>query len=504
MVLLSLLLSGLWTCRSYEQQTQKPAGTLADSTRQDSTLAAADNDSIAVADSVAEIFGINEKWTGDWDGMLARRRIRALVAYSKTLYFVDRGERHGLSFEALKKFEAVLNEQFAQVTPTINLVFVPVTRDELLPALVEGRGDLVAANLTITPERLQMVDFSEPLLNEVSEVVVTGPASPSLDSLADLSGKEVHVRASSSYYESLQRLNASLLRAGKPPVQINRADEILEDEDLLEMTDAGLIPLTIVDSHKAGHWQTVLDSITVRHDLAVNTGGKIAWALRKNSPKLRQVVNAFVQKHKAGTLYGNIALRRYLGGAPRLSNATSEKERAKFRATIGLFQKYAGQYGFDWLLLAAQGYQESRLDQSVHSPAGAVGIMQVKPSTARDPNVNIPDITNAENNIHAGIKYMRFMMDRYFQDARMDTLNKTLLALASYNAGPSRIAGLRSEARQRNLDPNAWFNHVELVAARRIGRETVSYVSNIYKYYLSYRLLLEHLQMQTGSRAQLR
>ncbi len=496
------MLYGHCACRSYEQQTQKLAGTLPDSTRQDSTQAA-DNDSTAIADSVAEIFGIYEKWTGDWDGMLARRRIRALVVYSKTLYFVDRGERHGISFEALKEFEAVLNKQFAQVAPTINLVFVPVTRDELLPALVEGRGDLVAANFTITPERLQMVDFSDPVLAEVSEVVVTAPASPWLDSLNELSGKEIHVRASSSYYESLLRLNASFLRAGKPPVQIKLADEILEDEDLLEMTDAGLIPITVVDSHKARHWQTVLDSITVHYDLAVNTGGKIAWALRKNSPKLRQVVNAFVQKHKAGTLYGNIALRRYLGGAPRLSNATSQQERAKFRATIGIFRKYAGRYGFDWLLLAAQGYQESRLDQSAHSAAGAVGIMQVKPSTARDPSVNIPNIENAENNIHAGVKYMRLMMDRHFQDAQMDTLNKTLFALASYNAGPSRIARLRREARQRNLDPNVWFNQVELVVARRIGRETVSYVSNIYKYYLSYRLLLEHVQLRSGRRTHL-
>ena len=458
--------------------------------------------SVAV-DSVAEIFGVYEKWTGDWPGMLERRKIRALVAYSKTLYSVDRAERHGLSFDMLKRFESEINTRFRKAAPTINLVFVPVPRDELLPALLDGRGDLAVANLTPTPERAQVVDFSDPLVTGISEVVVTGPAAPRLDSLADLSGQEMHVRASSSYHESLQRLNAAFAQAGKPPLRLQFADEILEDEDLLEMVHAGLMPMTVVDSHIARLWQPVFDSLDVRFDLAVNTGSQIAWAFRKNSPELKKVVNAFVKGHKQGTLFGNMTAKRYLGNTRWMHNAVSETELKKFNATIACFQRYAAQYGFDWLLLTAQGFQESRLDQSAQSSAGAVGIMQIKPSTARDPNVNIPDVWKLEDNIHAGIKYMRFMMDRYFQDAAMDTLNKTLFALACYNAGPSRVAGLRREATAKRLDANLWFNNVELIASRRIGRETVQYVSNIYKYYLSYRLLLEHMQMKKAHRTQM-
>ena len=142
-------------------------------------------------------------------------------------------------------------------------------------------------------------------------------------------------------------------------------------------------------------------------------------------------------------------------------------------------------------MLAAQGYQESRLDNSVRSKAGAVGIMQVLPTTAGDPNVDIADVKVLENNIHAAAKYMRFVMDTYFPGARMDPFNRTMFAFASYNAGPARIAGLRRQAAGRGMDPDQWFGQVEQVAAERIGRETVQYVGNILKYYVVYRRVAE-------------
>jgi membrane-bound lytic murein transglycosylase MltF len=191
---------------------------------------------------------------------------------------------------------------------------------------------------------------------------------------------------------------------------------------------------------------------------------------------------------------GNILLNRYLKNTDRLKNHTAEHEMAKLDATINHFKKYGGQYNFDWLLLAAQGYQESRLDQSMVSNAGAKGIMQVRPSTAKDPNINIVDISTPENNIHAGTKYMRFLQDRYYEHLYMDPFNKGIFTLASYNAGPRRIAQMRKKAVDNNLDPNVWFNNVELITAREIGREPVDYVGNIYKYYLSYKLAERFLQ----------
>jgi membrane-bound lytic murein transglycosylase MltF len=255
------------------------------------------------------------------------------------------------------------------------------------------------------------------------------------------------------------------------------------------MVNAGLIPSVIVDSHKAVFWREIFDNITLHPDIAVRTGGEIAWAFRKNSPKLRNIVREFIKGHRKGSRMGNILLKRYLKKNDWVRNATSPEELKKYRATVGVFRKYADQYGVDFLMTIALAYQESTLDQSKHSQAGAVGIMQILPSTASDKNVGIPDIENLENNIHAGTKYLSFLHNRYFYDSKIDELNQMLFVLASYNAGPSKIAQLRKEADKAGFDPNIWFNNVEVVAAKRIGRETVQYVSNIYKYYTAYKLI---------------
>lgn len=434
---------------------------------------------------------LEDKWTGDFDGMVKHRTVRVLVTYNKMMFFLDRGRYRGATHDAFLLFEEFLNKKLKTGTLKVKVIFIPVTRDRILPALVEGLGDIAAANLTITPERLKNVAFSDPFLTDVSEIVVTGPAGPKLTGLDDLAGREVYVRKSSSYYESLLRLNESLMNVGKKPVKLVPADELLEDSDLLEMVNAGLVPVVVVDNHKAEFWRGIFDKITLHPGVSVNTGGEIAWAFRKGNPKLKAVVNEFVKGHKKGTLMGNIILKRYLKENKWARNATSPEELKKFNQTVDIFKKYADQYGFDYLITVALAYQESTLDHTKRSKAGAVGIMQVLPSTAADKNVGIPEVENLESNIHAGTKYLRFIRNRYFSDPAIDGLNQTLFAFASYNAGPAKVARLRKEAKEMGLNPNVWFNNVEEVAAKRIGRETVQYVSNIYKYYIAYRLIFE-------------
>jgi membrane-bound lytic murein transglycosylase MltF len=324
------------------------------------------------------------------------------------------------------------------------------------------------------------------VLTGVSEVVVTGPASPPAATLDDLAGNEVVVRRSSSYFESLQTLNASFKAGGKREAVLTPANENLEDEDLLEMVNAGLLPVTVVDSHLAQFWSQVFRDITVHEKLTIRTGGQIAWAIRKESPQFKRALNEFVQSHKKGTAFGNTLFNRYLRSAKYARNSGSPEDLRRFRQTVELFKKYATQYDFDWLLVAAQAYQESRLDQSLRSPAGAVGVMQVLPRTAAGAPINIRDIEVLENNIHAGVAYLRYLRDRYFDDADIDPLNRQLFAFASYNAGPARVAGLRKKAKTMGLDPNKWFRNVEIVAAREIGRETVDYVAHILMYYVAY------------------
>jgi len=482
-----LLLAVVAACGGEDRAEEPPPGEALQSTQTPSAPVLADDTALA-SSGILGLSQLQEPRFGDFDEMAERRIIRAVVAHSKTMFFLDGARPRGLTYEALTSFEEFVNERMGSGNLKVHVVITPVPRDRLLPALVEGRADIAAANLTITQDRLEIVDFSEPLLTGVNEVVVTGSNTPAIGSVQDLAGREIHVRTSSSYYESLQRLNAEFVTSGLEPVRIHEADEWLEDEDLLELVNAGMIPAIIVDKHMADFWVRVFDNLTVHDDVAVREGGSIAWALRKNSPELAAVLNEFAAGHRQGTLFGNVVLRRYLSSTDYVVNPTAGADSRRYQALLPVFEEYATQYGLDPLLLVAQAYQESRLDQSLVSGVGAVGVMQIRPSTAADPNVGIPDISSLEDNVHAGAKYLRFLSDRYFSDPSMTLLDQHLFALAAYNAGPARVARLRAEAADLGLDRNRWFGQVERVAARRIGRETVQYVSNIYKYYLFYRL----------------
>ena len=434
-------------------------------------------------------------WTGDLDGMIERRVVRILTVYSKTFYFVDKGVQRGSSYDMGRLFVEDLNRKLArdnklkQKNLKVHAVFIPVARGDLLPALVAGRGDIVMASFGVTAERQKLVDFSSPLVPDVSEVVVSGPGSPAISSVDDLAGKQVFVRRSSTYYESLAALNRRFATEKKPAVIIKEAPETLEDEDLIEMVNAGLVPFIVVADFYANFWKQVFSEITVHKEVALRTGGNIAWAIRKGSPQLKAAADDFAARHAKGTSIGNQILAKYLKNANYVKDAGSESERKKFQALIEYFKKYGDKYDVDWLLMAAQGYQESQLNQGVRSPVGAIGVMQVMPATGKD--LNVGDITQTEPNIHAGVKYMRWMIDHYYGNEPMTALDKALFAFASYNAGAGRISQLRKEAAKRGLDPNVWFHNVEYVAAEKIGAETVTYVANIYKYYIAYQLLLE-------------
>jgi len=432
---------------------------------------------------------LNKSFTGDLDEMVARRLVRIGVPFNRTHYFVDQGEQRGVAYEYGKLMEDELNKRRKTGNLKVSFWFVPLPRDQLLPALVDGKVDMVIAQVTVTPERQKLVDFTNPTRKDVSEVVVTGPGAPPIASVDDLSGQEVFVRETSSYHQSLLSLNERLEAAGKRPVVIRAAPENLEDEDLLEMANAGLVKVIVVDNYLAGFWQKVFPDLVVHDAVALRTGGNLAVAIRKDSPQLAAGLNAIIAEYGLGTAFGNMMEKRYLRSTTYVKDATSEAERRKFLALTDMFRKYSDQYGMDYLLMAAQGYQESRLDHSVKSPVGAIGVMQVMPATGKD--LKVGDISQLEPNIHAGVKYMRWVMDTYFKDEPMDSLNKGLFAFASYNAGPGRIRQLRREAEKRGLDPNVWFGNVEQIASERIGRETVTYVSNIYKYYVAYRLVEE-------------
>jgi membrane-bound lytic murein transglycosylase MltF len=374
----------------------------------------------------------------------------------------------------------------------MNLLFVPTTRDQLIPALEAGYGDIIAANLTVTEERADRVQFTTPLGRNVRELLVRHSGAPAPESLEDLTGQTVFVPTNSSYAEHLQAVNQRFESNGLPAIVIREAPGHFQTEDALEMVNAGLVDYTIADGYLADFWQQVLPDLVIHDDIAITEGNDIAFAIRKDSPQLEAELNTYLETVRKGTLMGNILFKRYLQNTQFVTSATDEADRQRLQAVAQLFQQHAAENELNWLMLAAQGYQESRLDHTVVSPVGAIGIMQLLPSTGQD--MGVQDVSVLEANIEAGARYVRFLMDEFFDDPAIDDNNRLLFAIAAYNAGPGRVRSLRREAAERGLDPNRWFNHVERITAERVGRETVTYVSNIAKYFVAYQLAFDQFE----------
>ena len=443
----------------------------------------------ALSDVLGDESAFNQRWTGDLDGMRKRGYIRVLVPYNRTFFFYDGLQPRGFAYELMTEFGKQLAKSEKGALKT-QIVFVPVERDQFVPRLVAGDGDIAVAGLTVTPERERQVAFV-PYEKRVTEVVVTNASVPTLAKLEDLSGRKVFVRKSSSYFQSLQALNARLREAKRPPVKIIAADENLETEDILDLVNAGVVQITVCDRYIARTWASMLPNVRVREDLVTRADAQIGPAIRLQSPQLESALTKFIATHGPGTAFGNVIFKRYTAENAWIRDPNATEERKRFDQAVPFFEKYAKQYGFDHLLIAAQAYQESRIDQTLKSSAGAVGVMQIKPATAADANVGIPDVHTLNDNIHAGVKYLRFVTDRYFSEAHFDDLNRHVFAFAAYNAGPARVQKLRAQAAKEGLDPDKWFNNVEIVAAREVGREPVDYVRNILKYGVAYRLAQE-------------
>ena len=486
-----LLLLTFGACDSSNQQIEAPA---ADSQQRES-------EEILESPTVdqmlpAELQTFWDPWLGDFDGMVERRVVRVLTTYGGYQFYYDEGRPRGATYDMLMALEQYLNKELGRRNVRLYVLPVPISRDQLIPALLNGHGDIIASDLTPTRERQALIDFTRPLLTDIDEVIVTRSDVVGVNKLLDLAGRDIFVRRSSSYYEHLRYLLAVFEEQQLEPPVLVAADELLEAEDIIEMISFGDVDITVMDDYKAEFWASVLPNIAIINDVKIGSGGSIAWAHRKDSPELATVLEGFLRKYGRGSLFGNDTYNRYLKSAARARCANTSAVSENIQELITLFSKYGEMYSIDWLQLAAQAYQESGLRQDRKSGAGAVGIMQIKPSTAADKNVGISDVTELENNIHAGAKYMRFISDRYFSNGEMDELNRWFFTLAAYNAGPAKINRYRKEASDKGYDPNTWFDNVEIIVAQRIGRETVTYVSSIFKYYVSYQLTVKRQQAQ--------
>jgi len=474
------------------QQAAKPAETAAQPSESD--LASPEEAEEGGGSGALVLPTSFQRRTGDLDEMLKARNIRALIMINPISFFYQNGKPQGITYEALEELERYVNKKYKTGALKVKVTFIPMRPDELGQALTEGVGDLVAQGVIITPQREEKYAFTVPLQTDVSNIVITGSALADAKTFDDLAGKPIYVNPLTVAYEKLQEISAQRVKEGKSALTVKAADKNLMEDDLIQMANAGLIPATVASSARAQLWAQILPNLKVHPDMVVSSGNNLAWVMRKNNPQFKKLLDEFVEDHKVGTSFGNTLLRRYLQNTKWIKNSTSQEELKKFQSYVEYFQKYSAEYNFDYLMIAAQGYQESLLDQNRKSHVGAVGIMQVMPKYAAADPINVKNVNTADQNILAGVRMLRNIADTYFNDPKIDQVNKTLFTFASYNAGPNRIVRLRKKAAADGLDPNRWFGNVEIEVAEDVGQETVTYVSNIYKYYVAYKLSLEQAQ----------
>ncbi len=445
-------------------------------------------DEIALQTIVPQLSRLNQLTHDDLPEMLKRKTIRVLTTYSPSTYFIFEGRSYGFEYSLLKDYEKFLNRRSPHKRIPTVVEFIPVPENLLIPCLEMGIGDIVAAGMRRLPEHLETVTHTIPYLQGVSEVLITHRQAPVVNTLEELSGRTIHILPGWQNSKTLRRIDARLLVKGRRSLQRTLSSGLLTSEDMLDLVNAGVIDLSIVESHIARLWSSAYPDIVILEFPEISAYTPISWAVRKNNPEFKASLDKFLGSRQSGSRFGNIYYRQYFKQTRWISNSLSPTDHGKFSRYVPLFRKYGSRYGFDWMLLAAVAYQESQMENFRRSHSGAIGLMQVMPTTAGDANVNIDNIRDPEQNVHAGTKYLALLRDVYFPAQSFAPEERIRFILAAYNAGPNMIARCRRLATRMGRDPAKWFGHTELAARRLIGNETVRYVSNVIKYYMAYSL----------------
>ncbi|HUP56552.1 MAG TPA: transporter substrate-binding domain-containing protein [Bdellovibrionota bacterium] len=418
---------------------------------------------------------------GELNAILKARYLRVLTIKNPYDYYVHKGEMKGVQYEMVREFVAHLNRKYAKKKRELKIAFelIPVDFDQLIPMLTEGRGDLVAVGLTRTPERDAEVEFTLPY-QVVRDVIVTRKE------LAKESwkGKTFLVQADSSYLRAIEESGED--------VDVRAVDANLNAENVMEMVSLKGADYTLVNSYWAERIGRRFKNLTMLDDQPFRKEVEVGWAVRKGSPELLKELNAFIPKVRKGTLLGNTFGQKYFDNLSRLHRDfdLAAQKISNYDASI---KKYAKQYGFDWRLLAALCLEESQFRQEIDNKFGAVGLFQIKQSTADEPYVSVGPIrgkANADNNIHAGVKYLAWLKKSFFDsEDQLSEDERLRMMLAAYNAGPARVQEAIGKARRMGLNPHVWFRNVEVAMLSLGVPETVLYVSEINKHYVSYLLL---------------
>jgi len=437
---------------------------------------------------------VGERYTASLESVVERRFLRVLTSRNSFDYFIYRGQPGGYQFEMVRAFTGFLNSRHIKGPNQLKIQFelIPVSHDQLIPMLLAGKADMIAARLTITSERAAELRFSIPY-RRVDELLVTRQGVEVPSTLEGLSGRRVAIRRTSSYTSSLEGLNEQLRSQGKPPIRVDFVDEALETEKILALVARGRFEFSVADSIVAETAAAIHPELRVLTNPKLRAGGELAWASHPAASVLVDEMNAFLPRYQHGSLQGNVAIGKYFQNISALRGRLDPNDPAGLSRHDDQIKRYAKDFGFDWRLMVSVAYQESRFDQAARNRSGAVGVFQIKPETAAEPYIDLPNVAgpeNAGNNIHAGIKYLAWIKGRYFDVVpEMRERDRVRMALAAYNAGPRTLINARRRAEKLGLDPLRWFRNVELALLDMRKPEPVKYVSEINQRYVSYMVL---------------
>jgi len=423
-------------------------------------------------------------YTDDFDAIKKRKTLRVITRNNAASYFLWRGELLGFEYELVKAFAK-------QHKLRLEIISAP-SHEAQIPMLLQGKGDIIASFLTVTENRKQRGIVFSRYHHKASEVIVSRVDDNSIQTIDDLAGRSIYVRKSSAYWETLQTLKNTGLK-----FNLIGAPENMETEEIIAQVANGKFDLTLADNHLLNielTWRDDIHAALVIGDVRDN-----AWAIRSNNPQLLKVVNQFIKKQYRSLFY-NVTYNKYFKNAHRIKKYRAQRIDLNPDGTLSpydaLVKKYAQKHDFDWRLLVAQMYQESRFNPKAKSWAGAQGLMQVMPRTAKE--MKISNLKDPESGIKAGVRYLNWVRERFEQD--LSVKDRMWFTLAAYNAGQGHVKDARRLARQQGLNPDKWFDNVEkamlLLSKRKYyakarhgyvrGTEPVNYVREIRSRYRAY------------------
>lgn len=387
-----------------------------------------------------------KRYVLDLDGIKKRGVLRVLTRNSSATYFIERGGRHGFQYELVKAFAKRLKVRLRMV--------VPSSRKGLRTALLQGEGDMIAAGMSITKARAELVRFSRPVMSASRVVAVRADEARPLNKPKDLKDFEISVNFDSTTYRDAKRMEERL----GFPLKLKNIDDDVEMEEMARRLGRGEYEAIIIDDDLLGLSRAAGEP--VKATIPVSKPKRKGWAFHPGAPKLQRAANRFLAWAVRSNTLKILHARYYRPEARGAKRARESQYRADADGHLSpfdnMFQEVGRETGVDWRVLAAVAYTESQFDPKAKSRWGAQGLMQVMPKTGR--RVGVTKLSDPQQNILAGARYIA-RLEALFKDVPED--RRLWFAIAAYNAGVGHIYDAQKIARRTGRDPKRWFGNVE-------------------------------------------